>query len=102
MLIHIHYLCHAVILSGAKNLALDFFADKQQGAILRGVYPDPAAAGERAQHDSERMLAKAPGPKSIAFNGLIAPVSQRRPEIADCHFRPCPLRTTGGGVFLYE
>jgi hypothetical protein len=38
--------------SGAKNLALDFSADKQQGEMLRGVYPDPAAAGERAQHDN--------------------------------------------------
>jgi hypothetical protein len=27
--------CHAVILSGAKNLALDFSAEKQQGEMLR-------------------------------------------------------------------
>jgi len=35
--------CHAVILSGAKNLALDFSAEKEQGEMLRC-----------AQHDSER------------------------------------------------
>jgi hypothetical protein len=35
--------CHAVILSGAKNLALDFSAEKQQGEMVR--------APQRAQHD---------------------------------------------------
>jgi hypothetical protein len=58
--------CHAVVLSGAKNLALDFSADKQQGAMLRGVYP---ARSERAQHDSDRAL-------ETAFNPLRAAVDE--------------------------
>jgi hypothetical protein len=40
--------CHAVILSGAKNLALDFSARRQQGEMLRC-----------AQHDSEPALSRA-------------------------------------------
>jgi|GEM_PF-1217009 hypothetical protein len=44
--------CHsesfAVILSGAKNLALDFSAEKEQGEMLRRVCPERS---ERAQHD---------------------------------------------------
>jgi hypothetical protein len=36
----------------AKNLALSFSVDNQQSEMPRGVYPDPAAAGERAQHHS--------------------------------------------------
>jgi hypothetical protein len=42
---------HPPRINCAKNLALDFSARKEQGEMLRGVYPDPAAAGERAQHD---------------------------------------------------
>jgi hypothetical protein len=40
---------HTVILSGAKNLALGFPAEKRQGEMLRGVYPERS---ERAQHDT--------------------------------------------------
>jgi hypothetical protein len=32
--------CRAVILSAAKNLAPDFSAGKEQGEMLRGVYPE--------------------------------------------------------------
>jgi hypothetical protein len=41
--------------SEAKNLALDFTTDKQQGEMLRGVYPE---LSERTQHDSERSLSR--------------------------------------------
>jgi HAMP domain-containing protein len=41
---------HAVILSGAKNLALDFSVEKRQGEMLRC-----------AQHDSEGALSRRMG-----------------------------------------
>ena len=46
--------CHSER-SGAKNLALAFSADKQQGEMLRGVYPERQSEILRfAQNDSER------------------------------------------------
>ncbi|MGD0012004.1 MAG: hypothetical protein ABSE93_26120 [Terriglobia bacterium] len=54
---------HAIILSGAKNLVLEFSVEKRQGEMLRGVYPEPIrfAQGklrERAQRDSEGALSR--------------------------------------------
>jgi len=62
--------------------------------MFRGVYPEPAAPGERAQHDSERALSRTSSPKPFAFNGSIGPASRRRPDITTSRLRLCALRMT--------